>query len=75
MNDFMMYCESDYLSIGGGDGHYGLWLDDRLEHGISDPCPTFGNESLSEEGHKFGVLGVEVWYVGARQGDEEMSSE
>jgi TLD len=65
INDFMIYCESSYLSVGGGDGHYGLWLDDQLERGISDPCPTFGNESLSEEGHKFDVLGVEVWYIGA----------
>jgi TLD len=65
INDFMIYCESGYLSVGGGDGHYGLWLDDQLEHGISDPCPTFGNESLSEEGHKFDILGVEVWYIGA----------
>lgn len=65
INDFMIYCESNYFSLGGGDGHYGLWLDDQLERGISDPCPTFGNESLSEEGHKFDVLGVEVWYIGA----------
>ncbi len=65
INDFMIYCESGYLSVGGGDGHYGLWLDDQLEHGISDPCPTFGNEALSEEGHKFDVLGLEVWYIGA----------
>ncbi len=65
INDFMLYCERGYLSVGGGDGHYGLWLDDQLESGVSDPCPTFGNESLSEEGHKFDVLGVEVWYIGA----------
>lgn len=65
VNDFMIYCETDYLSVGGGDGHYGLWLDDQLERGVSDPCPTFGNEPLSEEGHKFYVLGVEVWYIGA----------
>ena len=65
MNDFMIYCESGYLSVGGGDGHYGLWLDDTLDNGISDTCPTFGNEPLSEEGSKFEVLEVEVWYVGA----------
>ena len=65
MNDFMIYCTSEYLSIGGGDGHYGLWLDDALDNGISETCPTFGNEPLSEEGKKFEVLGVEVWYVGA----------
>lgn len=65
VNDFMIYCESGMLSVGGGDGHYGLWLDDQLDTGISETCPTFGNEPLSEEGRKFDVLGVEVWYVGA----------
>jgi TLD len=65
INDFMIYCESGYLSVGGGDGHYGLWFDEQLEHGVSDPCPTFGNEPLSEEGHKFDMLGIEVWYAGA----------
>ena len=65
INEFMVYCEANYISIGGGDGHYGLWLDDRLERGISDPCPTFGNERLSDEGPKFDILGLEVWYIGA----------
>ena len=65
INDFMIYCESSYLSVGGGDGHYGLWLDDTLDNGISEQCPTFGNEPLSDEGRKFEVLDVEIWYVGA----------
>ena len=65
MNDFMIYCESGFLSVGGGDGHYGLFLDDQLDKGISETCPTFGNEPLSEEGRKFEVYGVEIWYVGA----------
>lgn len=65
INDFLIYCESGYLSIGGGDGHYGLWLDDELNTGVSETCPTFGNEQLSDEGRRFEVLGVEVWYVGA----------
>jgi hypothetical protein len=47
------------------DGHYGLWLDDNLENGVSSSCPTFGNEPLSDEGTKFEVLGVELWYIGA----------
>lgn len=64
INDFMIYCQKDYLSVGGGDGHYGLWLDQDLQNGISEPCPTFGNEALSDEGKKFDVLGVEIWYVG-----------
>lgn len=65
VNDFMIYCQRDYLSVGGGDGHYGLWLDNDLETGISETCPTFGNEPLSDDGKKFDVLGVEVWYVGS----------
>ncbi|EFQ93538.1 hypothetical protein PTT_09078 [Pyrenophora teres f. teres 0-1] len=64
VNDYMIFCEHSYLSIGGGDGHYGLWLDDNLEKGVSDTCPTFGNEPLSDDGKKFEVMGVELWYVG-----------
>jgi len=64
-NDFTIYCQLDYLSVGGGDGHYGLWLDDKLSIGVSDTCPTFGNEPLSDEGKKFDVLGVELWYIGS----------
>lgn len=64
-NDFSIFCQADYLSVGGGDGHYGLWLDASLSKGVSDTCPTFGNEPLSDEGKKFDVLGVELWYVGS----------
>lgn len=90
----MIFCEQSFLSVGGGDGHYGLWLDDTFERGISSPwyvsldlyqilvnpfsytilkntntnnkptSPTFGNESLSDEGEKFDILGVEIWSIG-----------
>ncbi|KOC11110.1 oxidation resistance protein 1 [Aspergillus flavus] len=65
VNDYMMFCETGFLSLGGGDGHYGLWIDSSLEKGVSAGCQTFGNEPLSDEGAKFDILGVEVWYVGA----------
>ncbi|OAL54820.1 oxidation resistance protein 1 [Pyrenochaeta sp. DS3sAY3a] len=65
VNDYMIFCEHGFLSVGGGDGHYGLWLDDNLEHGVSDTCPTFGNEPLSDDGKKFEVMGVELWYIGS----------
>lgn len=82
VNDYMIFCESGYLSVGGGcvvpfpffilqanacyrDGHYGLWIDDSVEKGVSSSCPTFGNENLSDEGEKFDILGAEVWYIGA----------
>ncbi|KAF7940064.1 uncharacterized protein EAE98_000191 [Botrytis deweyae] len=64
INDYMMLCETGFLSIGGGDGHYGLWLDDTFEKGVSSSCPTFGNEPLSDEGEKFDIIGVEVWSIG-----------
>ena len=63
-NDFSIFCQPEYLSVGGGDGHYGLWLDQSLNKGVSETCPTFGNENLSDEGAKFDVLGVEVWFIG-----------
>jgi len=63
-NDFSIFCQPEYLSVGGGDGHYGLWLDQRVSKGVSETCPTFGNENLSEEGAKFDVLGMELWFVG-----------
>lgn len=64
INDYLIFCEHGFLSVGGGDGRYGLWLDKVLERGISSPCMTFGNEGLSEEGEKFEVVGVEVWCIG-----------
>jgi hypothetical protein len=64
MNDYMMLCEAGFLSVGGGDGHYGLWLDDSFEKGVSSSCPTFGNEPLSDEGEKFDIIGVELWTLG-----------
>ena len=63
-NDFSILCQPEYLSVGGGDGHYGVWLDQTLSKGVSETCPTFGNERLSDEGAKFDVLGVELWFVG-----------
>lgn len=65
INEYYMLCEASFLSLGAGDGKYGLWLDDSLERGVSSTSQTFGNEPLSDEGDKFGVLGVEVWVIGA----------
>lgn len=64
LNDFIIYCTSEFLSLGGGDGHYGLWCDADLMTGVSDQSLTFGNEPLSEEGTKFNIIGLEVWRVG-----------
>ncbi|KAH9926650.1 TLD-domain-containing protein [Epithele typhae] len=69
-NDYVALCEPDYISFGGGDGRYGLWLDDTLMDGSSANCPTFENEPLCSYGTrqgqtiKFECVGLEVWGVG-----------
>lgn len=65
LNDCYINCETGFLSVGSGGGHYGLWLDDSLDVGHSSRCETFGNEPLSDAGEKFTVLGVELWVLGA----------
>ncbi|KAF4121552.1 hypothetical protein GMORB2_1960 [Geosmithia morbida] len=64
LNDFYINCETGFLSVGSGGGHYGLWLDDSLGLGHSSRCETFGNEPLSDEGEKFDIIGVELWVMG-----------
>ena len=68
-NDYCMFCETGFLSVGGGGGgRFGLWLNDSLSRGHSAPCDTFASQALSDEGEKFDVLGVELWVVGASGG-------
>ncbi|OCH86253.1 TLD-domain-containing protein [Obba rivulosa] len=69
-NDYVALCETEYLSFGGGDGHYGLYLDSSLMDGSSAYCPTFDNEPLCSAGPRqgenvtFECVGLEVWGVG-----------
>lgn len=72
-NNYLILTESSYVSIGGGDGKYGLWLDAHLEKGVSARCPCFANEPLTSEWHesattgaqegRFDVVGFEAWLV------------
>ncbi|KAG7442821.1 TLD-domain-containing protein [Guyanagaster necrorhizus] len=69
-NGYVALCEPDYMSFGGGDGAYGLYIDGNLLEGSSAPCPTFSNEPLCSPGNSvrgmvpFECVGVEVWRVG-----------
>lgn len=73
-NDYVALCEPGFISFGGGDGHYGLYLDASLLDGSSAPCPTFDNAVLCSrvDGGSVGVkkdvsfecVGLEVWGVG-----------
>jgi len=69
-NDYVALCEPEYISFGGGDGHYGLYLDDTLSDGSSARCPTYDNDPLCSPGPRqgeaitFECVGLEVWGVG-----------
>ncbi|PWN32283.1 TLD-domain-containing protein, partial [Meira miltonrushii] len=75
-NDYMILTEAHYLSFGGGEGKYGLWVDGRLEQGVSSHCPAFDNEILCDgkddstapqkEGQegRFECITLEVWACG-----------
>ncbi|KXN87828.1 Oxidation resistance protein 1 [Leucoagaricus sp. SymC.cos] len=72
-NDYVALCEPDFISFGGGDGSYGLYLDDTLFEGTSARSITFANEVLcSASGPRmaggaigFECVGVEVWSIGS----------
>lgn len=72
-NDYMILSDHEMLSVGGGDGKFGLWIDSNLEKGISTQCSTFNNEILSNsnldsniigrEIGSFDILGLECWRI------------
>lgn len=62
-NSFFIKGDLDSFSIGGGRGHFGLWLDENLYLGRSSPCYTFNNCCLSET-DDFRVMELEVWTFG-----------
>lgn len=62
LNDFIIYSNNDFISVGSGDGKFGLWIDSNFQVGASDTVDTFGNEPLSDR-RKFHILGLEVWKI------------
>uniref|UniRef100_A0AAQ4PE13 Si:ch211-15d5.11 n=1 Tax=Gasterosteus aculeatus aculeatus TaxID=481459 RepID=A0AAQ4PE13_GASAC len=59
-NSFFIKGDLDSFAIGGGSGHFGLWVDENLYLGRSNPCYTFNNCCLSET-NDFRVMELEVW--------------
>jgi len=59
-NSFFIKGDSLCLSVGGGDGTFGLWLDGDLNHGRSHSCKTFDNDTLSSK-EDFICRGLEAW--------------
>jgi hypothetical protein len=46
-NQFFINATKEFLSMGAGGGHYGLYLDADLNQGRSQKCATFNNEPLA----------------------------
>ncbi|KAJ8090703.1 oxidation resistance protein 1 [Marasmius tenuissimus] len=70
-NDYFALCQDDYLSFGGGDGAYGLYIDESLLNGSSARCPTFDNPPLCSsvgiapgKTARFDCAGLEIWGIG-----------
>ncbi|KAF6721802.1 TLD domain-containing protein 2 [Oryzias melastigma] len=59
-NSFFIKGDLDCFAIGGGSGHFGLWVDESLYVGRSSPCYTFNNCCLSET-DDFRIMELEVW--------------
>ncbi|KAI5116309.1 hypothetical protein M0805_009635 [Coniferiporia weirii] len=68
-NGYVAFCDTDGFSFGGGEGHYGLYVDGNLIEGTTHPCPTFDNECLAQGTRRgrmvaFDCVGLEVWGIG-----------
>nr|KAJ3419214.1 oxidation resistance protein 1 [Polyrhizophydium stewartii] len=60
VNDYLVLNETHCIAFGGGQGRFGLWIDDELFNGHSEPCETFANEPLSSTAD-FHIVALEVW--------------
>ncbi|KAI9205376.1 TLD-domain-containing protein [Polychytrium aggregatum] len=61
LNEYYILSESGAnIAFGGGNGKFGLWLDEDLYRGHSSSCPTYNNEPLAQH-PDFYCHNVEVW--------------
>ncbi|KAJ1543114.1 oxidation resistance protein 1, partial [Nowakowskiella sp. JEL0078] len=59
-NEYYILSDSNCLAFGGGEGRFGLWVDDELLNGHSEKSIAFENETLSKQ-PEFEVMALEVW--------------
>ncbi|XKL62053.1 hypothetical protein PGB90_001886 [Kerria lacca] len=59
-NLYFIKGNNESLSIGAGDGKFGIWLDGDLYQGRTEACNTYGNEPLVPQ-QDFVVKTLECW--------------
>jgi len=59
-NMYFIKGNNESLSVGAGDGKFGLWLDGDLYQGRTESCATYGNEPLAPQ-KDFVVKTLECW--------------
>ncbi|ELU17867.1 hypothetical protein CAPTEDRAFT_218966 [Capitella teleta] len=59
-NNYFLKGNTESMSVGAGEGSFGLWLDGDLYHGRSQSCKTYSNDILSET-EDFVIKGLEAW--------------
>jgi len=59
-NQMFVRSTSCELTVGAGDGRFGIWLDSNLNQGRTQACQTYKNEPLTTQGD-FTVKTVECW--------------
>ncbi|KAH9251875.1 hypothetical protein BASA81_010195 [Batrachochytrium salamandrivorans] len=61
-NSYFVLSESGAdLTLGGGDGRFGLWIDGQLNKGYSDSCSTYHNAPLATKPGAFQIELLELW--------------
>ncbi|CAK65657.1 unnamed protein product (macronuclear) [Paramecium tetraurelia] len=60
-NKDFIFCDESGIGIGCGD-KFGLFIDQSLSFGYSNPCSTFENPRFTNE-EKFGIMHMELWAI------------
>ncbi|TPX31478.1 hypothetical protein SmJEL517_g05182 [Synchytrium microbalum] len=59
-NDYIIFSDQNFVTIGASNGENGIWFDAELYHGHSARCETFDNEPLSST-LEFEIVELEIW--------------
>ncbi|ORX50753.1 TLD-domain-containing protein [Piromyces finnis] len=60
-NQYYMLADNHFIAMGGGNGKFGLYLNENLIDGYLSPCMTFDYNSNILENENFECFGLEIW--------------